>query len=405
MWFPHFPVPKDIFETMWNRFFIILLLFSLTFFLVLPILCHRLKYSIYYGLLWPRNITEESLRMIEENNQRLLVDRLEFTNISTQNKVLRKPDNFTDIVITVITVSRQMGKYNPYYLTQTVGKLLQLLRKDATKLQFTYGLMLCNVDSMPNVYMEARGISKFLHTTTKYIERLRRIVNRFEKEKRDYVYCLEKSLQFQPKYVLLMEDDAYPTDRMLPVLEYSVQNVFEGRFSEFFHERRKVAYLKLYHPERLLGFISSEIYRLFELVSAIILLLLAFLTAIRTRTYTSGTTWRLIVISGIYILFLALAIGRPNLISLRRAAPYFHSFVTAPSCCTPANLYSYAGARMIIDSLSRKVSYAGHAKDALLDEFLQETGCNAIYVEPNIFKHIGQYSSLRQGKVLDPYVV
>ena len=83
--------------------------------------------------------------MIEENNQRLLVDRLEFTNISTQNKVLRKPDNFTDIVITVITVSRQMGKYNPYYLTQTVGKLLQLLRKDATKLQFTYGLMLCNI--------------------------------------------------------------------------------------------------------------------------------------------------------------------------------------------------------------------------------------------------------------------
>lgn len=389
---------------MWNRFFIILLLFSLTFLLVLPILCHRLKYSIYYGVLWPRNITEENLRMIEENNQRLLIDRLEFINISTKNEVLRKPDNFTDIVITIITVSRRMGEYNPYYLTQTVGKLLQLLRKDATNLQFTYGLMLCNVDSLPNVYVEAREISKFIHTTTKYTERLRQVVNRFEKEKRDYVYCLEKSLQFQPKYVLLMEDDAYPTDRMLPVLEYSIQNVFEGKFSEFFHERRKVAYLKLYHPERLLGFISSEIHRLFELASAIALLL-AFLSAFRTRTYTNGTTWRLVIIGGIYMLFLALAIGRPNLIHIRTAAPYFHSFVTAPSCCTPANLYSYAGARVVIDSMSRKVSYAGHAKDALLDEFLQETGYSAIYVEPNIFKHIGQYSSLRQGKVLDPYVV
>ena len=342
--------------------------------------------------------------MIEDNNQRLIVDRQEFINLSTKNETLRKPDNFTDIVITIVTVSRRMRKYNPYYLTQTVGKLLQLLRKDAAKLEFTYGLMLCNVDSLPNVHMEAKRISKFVHTTIKYTEGLSQPVDRFEKEKQDYVYCLEKSLQLQPKYVLLLEDDAYPTDRMLPVLEYSIQNVLERKFSECFHERRKFAYLKLYHPERLLGFISTEISRLFELAGAI-MLLLAFFTACRTRAYTSGSTWRLIIVIGIYVLFLALAIGRPNLIGIRTVAPYFHSFVTAPSCCTPANLYSYTGARMVIDSMSHKVSYNGHAKDALLDEFLQETGYSAIYVEPNMFKHIGQYSTLRQGEVLDPYVV
>lgn len=387
------------------RLFITLLWFGLTFLVILPVLCHRLKYSIYYGGLRPRNITEENLKMQEENNQRLLMAHKEFRNIVTKNEISGKPSNFTDIIITLITVSRGISDYNPYYLTQTASKLLQLLRKDATGLDFTYGLMVCNVDSLPNAYTEAKEISNLIYTTVKYTKRLNQVINRFEKEKQDYVYCLEKSLQFQPRYVLLMEDDAYPTDRMLPVLEYSIQNVFEGKFSEFFHQRRKVAYLKLYHPERLLGFISSEIYRLFELAGAI-LLLVTFLIAVK-KTCMSGITItrRFVILTGVYIVFLALAIGRPNLIGIRTVSPYFHSFVTAPSCCTPANLYSYNGARAIIDSVSHKVSYAGHAKDALLDEFLKESDYNAIYVEPNIFKHIGQYSSLRHGKVLDPYVV
>ena len=358
---------------------------------------------MYYGVLWPRNVTEENLRMREENNARFFKGKEEFRSIRKNNEFVRGPNNFTDIVITLITVSRGKRDYNPSYLTQTVSKLLQLLRKDASKLDFTYGLMICNVDSLPNKYNEAKEISKFLHTTVKYSKRLNQVINRFEKEKQDYVYCLQKSLQFQPKYVLLMEDDAYPKDQMLIVLEYGIYNIFEGKFGEFFHSRKKVAYLKLYHPERLLGFLSSEVYRLFELAGAIILLCMSF--NVLTRTFRSGISWRFVIPAGIYMVFLAFAIGRPNLLEIRTLSPYFHSFVNAPSCCTPANLYTYKSAKMVIDSLSVKVSYAGHAKDVLLDEFLEESGYSAIYVEPNIFKHIGQYSSLRQGRVLDPYVV
>ena len=382
--------------------FITLLWFCLTFLVILPILCHRLKYSIYYGGLGTRNITEENLRMQEDNKLRLLTAKKEFRNM-IKNQIVRKPKNFTDIIITVIAVSRRTTNYNPFYLTQTVSKLLQLLQKDSTILEFTYGLMVCNVDSLPNAFTEAKEISNFIHTTVKYTKRLNQVINRFEKEKQDYVYCLEKSLQFQSKYILLVEDDAYPTERMLSVLEYSIQNIFERKFSEFSYQQRKVAYLKMYHPERLLGFISTEIYRLFELAGAI-LLLLTVLIALRKKCM-HGVTWRFITLTGVYTVFLALAIGRPNLISIRTVSPYFHSFVTAPSCCTPANLYSYKGAKAVIASLSNKDSYPGHAKDALLDEFLKEAEYTAMYVEPNIFKHIGQYSSLRQGKVLDPYVV
>ena len=387
---------------MWYRV-ITLLWFCLTFLVILPILCHRLKYSIYYGGLGTRNITEENLRMQEDNRLRLLTAKKVFRNIMTKNEVVRKPKNFTDIIIAVIAVSRGRKNYNPFYLTQTVSKLLQLLQKDSTKLEFTYGLMVCNVDSLPNAFTEAKEISNFIHTTVKYTKRLNQVINRFEKEKQDYVYCLEKSLQFQSKYILLMEDDAYPKERMLPVLEYSIQNIFERKFSEFLYPQRKVAYLKMYHPERLLGFISTEIYRLFELAGALLLLLTVFIAL--KKKCMHGVTWRFIILTGIYTIFLALAIGRPNLIGVRTVSPYLHSFVTAPSCCTPANLYSYKGAKAVIDSMSHKDSYQGHAKDALLDEFLKESEYTAMYVEPNIFKHIGQYSSLRQGMVLDPYVV
>ena len=35
-----------------------------------------------------------------------------------------------------------------------------------------------------------------------------RMTNSFEKEKQDYVYCLESSLQtYNPDYVLMVEDD------------------------------------------------------------------------------------------------------------------------------------------------------------------------------------------------------
>ena len=372
--------------------------------MILPILCNHLKYSLYYGVLWQRDVTKENRVMHEENNQRLLKAREELKNTMNKKEIVRKPNNSTDIIITIITLSRGNKDYNPYYLTQIVSKLLELLKNDATKLEFTYGLMVCNVDSLLDANIETKEISQFLHTAVKYPRGLSQTVNRFEKEKQDYVYCLETSLEFQPKYVLLMEDDAYPTDRMLPVLEYSIQNIFEGKYSEYFHLRRKSAYLKLYHPERLLGFISPEISRLFELASAI-LLLVTFIIALKKTHRCIHITWRLVILVGVFVLFFAFAIGRPNLIGFRTVSPYFHSFVTAPSCCTPANLYSYDGARAVIDSISHKDSFAGHAKDALLDEFLKESGYNAIYVEPNVFKHIGQYSSLRQGKVLDPYVV
>lgn len=374
--------------------------------MILPLVCNRLKFSIYYGIIWPRNKTAETYKLRNDNDQRLLLagQHLKLASKTTPEGLLfASPKNLTDIVITVITVSRNTELYNPRYLTQTVVKLIDLLSIDSSRLGFSYGLMVCNVDISPESYKEAEKLSSLVHTTVKYKHQQEINLNKFEKEKQDYVYCLMKSLMYQPKYVLLMEDDAYPTSRMLLVLEYSIQNIFEGKVSEYNRPHKNIAYLKLYHPERLLGFISLEFYRLIELAGAILLLLT--LVVFNRKFFYLARSWKSVAIVGIYIAFLALAIGRQNFIGVRSISKYFHTFAPAPSCCTPANLYPYSGAVAIINSFADKYSYQSYAKDMLLEEFLTESDYQAIYVEPNIFQHIGQYSSLRKGSILDPYVV
>lgn len=374
--------------------------------MILPLVCNHLKFSIYYGIIWPRNKTAETYKLRNDNDQRLLLagQHLKLASKTTpEGLLLASPKNLTDIVITVITVSRHTELYNPRYLTQTVVKLIDLLSIDSSRLGFSYGLMVCNVDISPKSYKEAEKLSSLVHTTVKYKHQQEINLNKFEKEKQDYVYCLMKSLMYQPKYVLLMEDDAYPTSRMLLVLEYSIQNIFEGKVSEYNRPHKNIAYLKLYHPERLLGFISLEFYRLIELAGAILLLLT--LVVFNRKFFYLARSWKSVAIVGIYIAFLALAIGRQNFIGVRSISKYFHTFAPAPSCCTPANLYPYSGAVAIINSFADKYSYQSYAKDMLLEEFLTESDYQAIYVEPNIFQHIGQYSSLRKGSILDPYVV
>lgn len=403
---------RSVNNIMCSRISYVFAWFCLTFFVVLPLLCHRLKYSAYYGLVWRRNKTKENIDMMKDNYRRLILANEEISgtrDLTSKAISFLRPNNLTDIVITLITVSRGSRQYSPLYLTQTVGKLLHLLKKNSANMDFTYSLMVCNVDPFPQMFAEAVELSSHIHTVSEYKENTQlynlNSQNRFEKEKHDYLYCLKESLLYQPKYVLLMEDDAYPNDEMFPVLEYSIHNIFEEKFSESdMHQRRNIAYLKLYHPPRLLGFIDTEVSRLFELAAAVTFIMA--MIGIYKEVFSLRTIGKFQIMSfSLYITLLALALGRPNLLFIRTLLPCFHSFVTAPSCCTPANLYSYDGALAVINSLEHKISHSGYAKDTLLDEFLKESRYSAVYVEPNIFTHIGQYSSLRKGLVLDPYVV
>ena len=107
----------------------------------------------------------------------------------------------------------------------------------------------------------------------------------------------------------------------------------------------------------------------------------------------------------VYIALIVLTIGRPHIIRLRQLfAPHFYSFMSAPECCTPAMLFPQDGAQDIVDFLSKETCYARHGKDTVLDSFIKNQHRKAYFVQPNLFKHIGFFSSLRE-KFLNPYVV
>ena len=74
-----------------------------------------------------------------------------------------------------------------------------------------------------------------------------------EKEKRDYVYCLQKALQYRTNHVIMIEDDAVPCRDMLDVLKHVVDTRVEERYKSGDLVVRHWAYVKLFHPTAGLG--------------------------------------------------------------------------------------------------------------------------------------------------------
>ena len=109
-----------------------------------------------------------------------------------------------DIIISVITVSRNrharmLDGYEPYYLTQVVWKFLELLHTaQASGFPYHVKLMLCNVDPDPQYYKEAKDLSKYVPVFNRFSKLTLHMGHPLEKEKQDYVFCLNSSLVHNP---------------------------------------------------------------------------------------------------------------------------------------------------------------------------------------------------------------
>lgn len=401
-----------------------LLLYIVTFLVVLPIICRNLQFSVYNFTKMDSKYGRD--RMVKENQVR-------FTQIEQKRKYVQKTDLFEkmwklqkpDLIITVITTLRRPldgENYKPNYLTQVVWKMLWLIyRAQKTKtFDLKVRLSVCNVDSSPELHEEAMDFVSSLRVINKYInqqDKSYRRWNVFEKEKQDYMYCLNSSLVDNPKFVLLVEDDSLPEDDLFSVLNTVVSKDSPFHTSHYepsskFDKQYKAQdaiFIKLYHPDRLLGYISLEPDRLTELfgISSVFgtILFVFYSIAINRRFELLRNHRMLWIILMLYVALVVMAIGRPHLLNLRRLySPYFYSFMSAPECCTPAMLFPNKGAHKVVQLLNREVCYAHKAKDTLLYQYIQQEDHRAFLVQPNLFKHIGYLSSLRQ-KFLDPYVV
>lgn len=320
------------------------------------------------------------------------------------------------------------ASYRTQYLTQSVAVLLQLLNDSS--LRRSYSLHVCNVDDRPELFAEAQELEGLLPSFRRYGKgrpKPPKVV--WEKLKADYVYCLQQTLARGARYALLVEDDAVAHAQLFRVLEHVLERVVEKKKKEEGagegEERegpasqdsgRPVAYLKLYHPQRLLGYVSLEVERLTELV-ALSLTLGALLTLLtRCQRARHGRGWSggggdreaggrrsplLLAWAGwaVVVAVLALAAGRTNLLELRRLSPQLYQVTPTPSCCTPAMLWTRHGALGVSRYLLNVTCTALRSTDIRMDEFRETSGARGLLVQPNLFSHIGLLSTLRTKEV------
>ncbi|EHB01801.1 hypothetical protein GW7_07761 [Heterocephalus glaber] len=331
-------------------------LFILTvvmFGLLAPLACHRLLHSYFYLRNWHLNqMSQELLQQSLKEGEAALHYFEELPSADGSVPIVWQATPRPWLVITIITVDRQPGFH---YVLQVVSQFHQLLQQCGPQCE-GYQLFLCNVERSVS-HFDAKLLSKYIPVANRYEGTEDDYgddpsTNSFEKEKQDYVYCLESSLQtYNPDYVLMVEDDAVPEEQIFPVLEH----LLRARFSE--PHLRDALCLKLYHPERFQHYINPE--RILE-------------------WYGTGGT------------------GGPALLPrLRRLSPSLYSVVPASQCCTPAMLFPAPAARRTPTYLSQVYCHKGFGKDMALFTLERAKGERAYVVEPNLVKHIRLFSSLQ----------
>ncbi|NXI34135.1 TM246 protein, partial [Galbula dea] len=371
-----------------SPFIHLLTLTVVTFGVLAPLICHRLLHSYFYLRHW--HLDTMSQEFLEQNQQegQAALNYFEKLQIPNTSKV-SDSDTFQPLLlVTIITVQRRSDFH---YVLQVASRFHHLLQKCGARCQ-SHHILLCNVESDASSHQDVRLLSSFFPVISrdKTGKNPDPRENQFEKEKQDYVFCLEQSLlAYNPEYILIVEDDAVPEDEIFTVL----QHLLLARFSKPY--LRDALYFKLYHPERLQHYINPEPMRILEWLG-----LGMFLGPLLNCVYSWATgrtslSWPIVLFFGLYSMALTELVGRHYLLELRRLSPTLYNIVPVTECCTPAMLFSAPSARRALRYLKGLHCRQGFAKDIALYSLLQAKGENAYVVEPNLVRHVGMYSSLR----------
>ena len=379
----------------------------LTFILILLPLWARLQSRIFDSL--PEDIQEA-----KELNAQRLKKAEKFLAQTSPSDILEllewakggQEENI-DLAIGIITNVREKDDsgilYNPKYLTQVLTELLKVMNSTAV-LPMTTMLLLCNVQQNPEQHREAKAFSNFLTEITHSEQHSEVILDTFEVEKRDYVFCLKKiSHLYRSRYVLLLEDDAVPNGDFWQVLKFVTSHLEDAH--EGGTKAKEVAYVKLYHPEHLLDYLRFDWDRACELLEisltsgTLLVLPYAWILSRYTRfpDLNCCVLWLAVVLC---IITMLLAVGRKPVLKLRSyLGPRFYWLIKAPSCCTQAVLFPAHNTQTFIDYLSDISCTSRYAKDSAMESFVRASSLQSYQALPNAFTHIGLVSSFRKGYV------
>jgi hypothetical protein len=363
--------------------------FVLTFSVGLPVLCGTWPYSAYYR---GEGVGSSSSSANDDDSSALAyLSQMETAQQQPEEEDGRRPF----LLVTIVTVRRE----GQFYLSRVVARLHQLLSKYNNEQHagnddaFVIRAMICNVNDDPQLHREALHLQRIFPLVQRRDQLPVAIHNLMDKEKEDYIFCLNASRSAD--YILILEDDAVPLDDLLPVTR---------RFIDYFNQQRSrrradFFYVKLYHPERLQNYLQPEPWRIAEwlAVSVLSVYLLQVVFGFRLRRHSF---WL------VYLMALIECLGRPHLLQLKRwmlarlvadPAAGYH-LLQATECCTPAMLFSNASAATASAFLSSITCRKGYAKDTALYLHSRQSGgrLQSFVVEPNLVQHIGRVSTLRR---------
>ncbi|KAG9328976.1 hypothetical protein JZ751_008556, partial [Albula glossodonta] len=360
----------------------------LTFAVVLPSFCHRLLYSYYFiKSLYLDSMSDQALAESYRRGQ----DALRFwqgpdsdppPGLSGSAGKNRRPE----LLVIVVTARRTEGR-DYHYLLQVMQRLAFLL--GVCRGRGCAEVLVCDVESGPRGNEDVSLLEKrfrVVHSSRDNPGRVQANINTFEKEKRDYVYCLRKGWeQLEPMNVVVLEDDALPRFDFFPV----IYNLLSRDFSS------RSLYVKLYHPERLQRYWNPEPYRILEWVGLGLVAGSILLWLYSSRMQLSHYTLHMLFFT-LYVMAAAELLGRHYLLEARRISPQLYAISPATECCTPAMLFPGNASLRVADYLDQEFCIKGRAKDTVLYQVARSArGERAHSLEPNLITHIGAFSSVR----------
>lgn len=371
-----------------------LTLTAVTFCVLLPLIGHRLLYSYYFlRPLYLNTMSEDALR----ESLRLGGDALRhWQSAAPASPSFAQVAPRPELLVTVVTTGRKEGR-DFHYLLQLMRQLSAAAVAGAAACggRRCAEVLLCDVEPDARDNPDARLLEKHFRVVRRPPLREddsgpSEPLNIFEREKRDYVFCLRASWALAtPRHLLVLEDDALPRPDFFPV----VRQLLSRRFA------RRTLYIKLYHPERLQRYWNPEPYRLLEwvglgAVGGMLVLLVLPRCGPCSLAFTLSPGHLLFFT--LYLMAAAELLGRHYLLELRRLSPQLYAVSPATECCTPAMLFPGNASLRAARYLEAAACAKGNAKDLVLYRLARSVpGESAHSVEPNLVTHIGAFSSVR----------
>lgn len=360
-------------------------LYAVTFLILLPSVCKNLGFSKYFD---PSNADKATID--RENDMRMKIANRSLANFEK----LRRTDDeaaILDFVIVIVSVRR---RYNPHYLLQSATRLLSEVLKDrGNSTMFVF-----NAEENPEHNKDAETLAAYLKVVNRSEFSLpRRNEDVFEKQKLDYLNALRVGLRLRSRYVLIAEDDALASDRILDKLRYVLKWKMPNRWLSTSAASNEWAFLKLYYPEKWQGFGNAEIPELLLIGVLGALSFVAFRGMVQRHYFDrKSRLWLWAACGFSYFVLVAYSVGRAHWIEMRKVWPALYGVgpATAPGCCIPAVLFPSEQAHRLAVFLNRTTCRNGYPLDFAFEDFAGSHGLKGLLVSPNLFTHIGFHSSL-----------